>query len=188
MVTIKGLVTTILGLFTFYLYPGFSDLFIRLFGTLLIVSGSILIYDFVVNPTSSDRNWRLVEGILDGIFGSVTILTGLIHPSNFLMTITLWITMTGILQVSNAYRVRSLFHHWKALMINGLLAILFSSGIVFYPDESPLNKGVILLLLSFLFIAFMIISTYYLKRLVEDINLDIPNKQGEDANQELSYF
>ena len=188
VVTIKGLITTLLGLFAFYLLPAYSDIFIKLFGSLLIVSGSILIYDFVVNTTTIDRKWRFVEGILDGIYGIITIIIGLVTKDNFLIIITSWIILVGVLQVSNAYRLRSLFHHWKALMLNGMLAIAFSSGIIFYPRESLLNKAMILVPLSALFIAFLMISSYYLKKLVEDIYLDIPNKQGEDANQGLSYF
>jgi uncharacterized membrane protein HdeD (DUF308 family) len=188
VVTIKGLVTTLLGLFTFYLLPAYAEIFIRLFGTLLIVSGSILIYDFVVNNTSRDRSWRLVEGMLDGIYGVITIILVWVNAGNFLPVITSWIILTGILQVTNAYRLRSLFHHWKALMLNGILAIAFSSGIVFYPRESQFNKAVILMSLLAVFIAFLLISSYYLKKLVEDIQLEIPGKQGEEANQELSYF
>ena len=188
VVTIKGLVTTLLGLLTFYLLPAYSDLFIRLFGSLLIVSGSILIYDFVVNATTLDRSWRLVEGSIDGIYGVLTVIFGLVNVTNFLFMITSWITLTGVLQVSNAYRLRSLFHHWKALMLNGILAILFSAGVIFYPHESPLNKAIVMISFTVLFIAFLSISSYYLKKLVEDIQMEIPNKQGEEANQELSYF
>ncbi len=188
VVTVKGLVTTLSGLFTFYLLPEYSSLFIKLFGTLLIVSSSILIYDFIVNPTANDRKWRLIEGIVDGIFGVLTIILGWINVQNFLFAITSWITLVGILQVTNAYRVRSLFHHWKALMLNGILAITFSAGVIFYPHESNLNKAIIMILFTLLFIAFLLISTYYLKKLVDEMYLDIPNKQGDEANQELSYF
>ena len=188
VVTLKGLTTTILGILTLCLPVSNGIIFIRLFGSLLIISGSILIYDYLIFTSTSDRNWRLAEGIVDGAYGFITVTLGLVTPENFLPVLTSWITLIGLLQVTNAYRLRSLFHHWKALMLNGVLAIIFSSAILVYPGKNPVNKVLIMIILSLIFISFLLISSFYLKKLVEDIALDIPKKQGEEGNQELSYY
>jgi uncharacterized membrane protein HdeD (DUF308 family) len=188
VITIKGLVTTILGLLSFFIPYEYTDNLIRIFGTLLIVSGAVMIYDYLIIPSTADRSWRIVEGILDGLFGIISLILGLVTPSNFIIVITLWISLIGLLQISNAYRLRSLFHHWKILMLNGFLALTFSIVIIIYPKESLFNKAIIMFLLSLVFIVFLLISSFYLKKLVEDIYLDIPHKQGEEGNQELSYY
>jgi uncharacterized membrane protein HdeD (DUF308 family) len=188
VITIKGLVTTILGLLSFYVPIEYIALLIRIFGTLLIVSGAIMIYDFLIIPSAADRNWRVIEGTIDGFFGFITLILGLVTPSNFFIVVTLWISIIGLMQISNAYRLRSLFHHWKILMLNGFLALVFSIGIIIYPRESFFNKAIIMFLLSLVFVVFLFISSFYLKKLVEDIYLDIPHKRGEEGNQELSYY
>ncbi|HLF35673.1 MAG TPA: DUF308 domain-containing protein [Cyclobacteriaceae bacterium] len=188
IVTIKGLVTTVLGLSALFTPPAYADIFIRIFGTLFIVSGSILIYDYFTNPASPDWKWRFAEGLVDGFFGLITLSLGWVTASNFFVVITAWVTLIGVLQVSNAYRLRSLFHHWKILMLNGLLGIMFSAGLILSPYENTTNKIIIMFLLSILFVTFLIISSFYLKRLVEDIHTELPRKQGEEGNQELSYY
>ncbi len=188
IITVKGLVTTILGLSAIISPPAYTEIFIRIFGTLFIVSGSILIYDYFAYPNSPDWKWRIAEGIVDGFFGLITLTLGLVTASNFFVVITAWLTLIGILQISNAYRLRSLFHHWKILMLNGILVIIFTAGLVFSPRENLTNKLIIMVLLSLLFVAFLIISSLYLKKLVQDIHTDIPSKQGEAGNQELSYY
>jgi uncharacterized membrane protein HdeD (DUF308 family) len=115
-------------------------------------------------------------------------MLNLVIPADFLVVATTWLTLTGMLQVTNAYRLRSLFHHWKVLMLNGILAIIFSCTIIITPYERNLNKIIVMMLLGLTFIVFLIISSLYLRKLVEDIALEIPSKPGEAGNQELSYY
>jgi uncharacterized membrane protein HdeD (DUF308 family) len=188
ILTMKGLLA--LGFGTAILWAPLTLNFqlIRIFGIILLLSGITLIITSVVQNIRNDRSWNLTEGFLDIVIATVLLAFQGMNTDIFIVMIGIWISFIGILQISNRHRLLSLFNHWGFLFLNGLLAILFAVFLFTFPSLGVITRGVLIGLQAGILIGFLMVSTYHIKRLLEDIHIDIPQKEGEDGNQELSYY
>ena len=187
MLTIKGLITFIFGLITISAPISAIPIFSRLFGLLIIVSGiSLTLLSFRIKD--KDRNWRLTEGFIDLIIGLIIISFSGMTTSIFLSLVAIWISFMGILQISNGYRLRGLFNHYWILIFNGFLAIAFASIIFTHSFHGIMTMVILIGLQASVFGSFLTIISMYIRKILNDIDTEIPHKAGEEANQELSYY
>lgn len=187
MLTIKGLITFIFGLITISAPISAIPIFSRLFGLLIIVTGiSLTLLSFKIK--SRDRSWRLTEGFIDLIIGMIIISFSGMTTSIFLSLIAIWISFMGILQISNGYRLRGLFNHYWILIFNGVLAIAFASIIFTHSFHGIMTMVILIGLQASVFGSFLTIISMYIRKILNDIDTEIPHKAGEEANQELSYY
>ena len=187
MLTIKGLITFIFGLITISAPISTIVIFSRIFGLLIIISGISLLF-LSSRIKSRDRSWRLTEGFIDLIIGIIIISFGGMTTSVFLSLIAIWISFMGILQISNGYRLRGLFNHYWILIFNGILAIAFASIIFTHSFHGIMTMVVLIGLQASVFGSFLTIISMYIRKILNDIDTEIPHKAGEEANQELSYY
>lgn len=187
MLTIKGLITFIFGLITISAPISAIPFFSRLFGLLIIISGiSLTLLSFRIK--NRDRNWRLTEGFIDLVIGFIIISFSGMTTSIFLSIIAIWISFMGILQISNGYRLRGLFNHYWILIFNGVLAIAFASIIFTHSFHGIMTMVVLIGLQASIFGSFLMVISMYIRKILNDIDTEIPHKAGEEANQELSYY
>lgn len=187
ILTIKGLITFIFGLITISAPISVLPIFSQLFGILIISSGIFLtLSSFRIKD--KDRNWRLTEGFIDLIIGLIIISFSGMTSSIFLSLIAIWISFMGILQISNGYRLRGLFNHYWILIFNGVLAIAFASIIFTHSFHGIMTLVILIGLQASVFGSFMTIISMYIRKILNDIDTEIPHKAGEEANQELSYY
>ena len=187
MLTIKGLITFIFGLITISAPISTIMISSRLFGFLIIISGVSLLY-LSSRIKSMDRSWRLTEGFIDLIMGIIIISFTGMTTSTFLSLVAIWISFMGILQISNGYRLRGLFNHYWILIFNGILAIAFASIIFTQSFHGIMTMVVLIGLQASVFGSFLTIISMYIRKILNDIDTDIPHKAGDEANQELSYY
>lgn len=187
MLTIKGLITFVFGLITISAPISTLPILAKIFGLLIILSGiSLTLLSFKIKDR--DRNWRLTEGFIDLIIGLIIISFSGMTSSIFLSLIAIWISFMGILQISNGYRLRGLFNHYWILIFNGLLAIAFATIIFTHSYHGIMTLVVLIGLQASVFGSFMTIISMYIRKILNDIDSEIPHKAGEEANQELSYY
>ena len=189
MLTIKGLITFTVGLLVISVQPDNLMFISGIFAILLLINGTGMILLSILNKRKfHDREWRLTEGFIDLIIGLIIISFSNLDPAIFIALVTIWISFMGILQVSSGYRMRGLFNHYWILIFNGLLAIGFTAMIYTRPVYELLTMIILIGLQALVFGSFLIISSIYIRKVFQDINIEIPHKVGEDANQELSYY
>jgi uncharacterized membrane protein HdeD (DUF308 family) len=137
------------------------------------------------------KNWWIltIKGLLTLAFGviaiSAPISTMLFSTRIF---VSMWISFMGILQISNGYRLRGLYNHYWILIFNGLLAISFALIVLTQPIYGIITLMTLIGLQAIVFGGFLVISSFYIRKIFYDIDTEIPHKVGEEANQELSYY
>jgi uncharacterized membrane protein HdeD (DUF308 family) len=196
VLTIKGILTFTFGLLVISTQIGSAIVLARVFAILLLLSGLLLVViSFREKKKFGDRSWRLTEGFIDIIMGLIIISFSEITTSVFLSLVAIWISFMGILLISNGYRLRRLYNHCWILTFNGILAIGFAIMVFTQPIHGIITTMVIIGLQTIVFGlqtivfgGFLIISSFYIRKIFRDINTEIPHKIGEDANQELSYY
>lgn len=189
ILTIKGLITFTLGLLVIFMKPDNLMLIAGIFALLLIFSGISMILLSIWNKRKfPDRDWKLTEGFIDLIIGLIIISFSSPDPGIFIALVTIWISFMGILQISSGYRMRGLFNHYWILVFNGLLAIGFTIIMYTHPVYELVTMIILIGLQASVFGSFLIISSIYIRKVFQDINIEIPHKFGEEANQELSYY
>ena len=188
ILTIKGLLTLTFGLIALTMPVKTLMYIVNFFGILLLISGILFVLTAIIRDVRKDRTWILTEGFLDIVIATIVLSFPEFTVSIFIAIVTIWISFMGILQISNAYRFRSLYNHWWFLILNGLLAIIFALFIFTQPIHGIVTLVVLIGLQAVVFGGFLIVSSFYIKRLLEDIHIDIPQKEGDEGNQELSYY
>ena len=189
ILTIKGILTFLFGVIAISPYIDTHIFFVKIFGIILLCSGSFLVY-FSLKEKSKrgDREWKLTEGFIDLVMGLIVISFIYRDSSIFLTLLTIWISFMGLLQISNGYRLRSLFNHYWILIFNGILAIGFAGIIFTQPVYGLVSLLIMIGLQATVLGGFLILSLVYISKIFHDIDTEIPHKEGDEANQELSYY
>ena len=189
ILTVKGLLTVIFGIVAVTAPVSTILIFSRLFGILLLMSGVMLFMLSLQNRKKyGDRSWKLTEGFIDLIMGIIILSFPGITTGIFISLISIWISFMGILQISNGYRLRGLYNHYWILIFNGILAIAFATFVFTQPNHELVTLIVLIGLQAIVFGGFLIISSIYIRKIFNDIDIEIPHKVGDEANQELSYY
>lgn len=186
--TIKGLLAICFAIITISNPFGTLNPVIGLFGISLMISGAMLLITAGIRKIRRDRAWNLTEGFLDIMIATISLSINAITSGIFLTIIAIWISFIGILQITNRYRLNALFNHWWYLIFNGILAIIFATLIFTFPMQGLVTRGILIALQVGILIGFILVSSFHMKMLLEDIRIDIPRKEGEEGNQELSYY
>lgn len=188
ILTIKGILSLGFAIMATLLPMNFLTMMVPFFGILLLIGGITLIVSSILQNILKDRAWIQTEGFLDIVIGTIILSFHDFTSEMFIILIAIWISFIGILQIANKYRLNSLFNHWGFLIFNGFLAIIFALFVFSIPLQSMVTLGVLVGLQSGVLIGFLIVSSCHVRKLLTDIEIDIPHKEGEDGNQELSYF
>jgi len=189
ILTIKGLLSLTFGIIAITFPIGTLLIFTKFFALILALSGSLLIYVSISRrKIDRDHSWKMTEGFIDLAIGLIVLIIPELTAAIFITLITIWISFTGILQILNGYRLRSLYNHWWILILNGFLAITFAVLIFTHPYHALITLMVLIGLQAIVFGSFLIITSINLKKLISDLKTEIPHKEGEEGNQELSYY
>ena len=188
ILTAKGILTLAFGITALSTTMVGVNILAKFFSVFILLSGLILVAISLFHRKTSDKSWKLTEGFIDIVIGTVILSFTGITNDIFISIIAIWISFMGILQVSNSYRLKSLYHHWGLLVFNAIMAITFAILIFTYPLHGIFTKTVLIGLQGIVFGSFIIISSIYVKKLLADISIDIPHKEGDEGNQELTYY
>lgn len=135
LISLRGLIALILGIFLLVMPPEQAALFIVLFiGIYALVDGIFALVVGIVNkPAHRDRGWLIAEGII-GILAGIAILSAPLMAGVFLLYfIAFWALFTGIMEIIFAIaQWKTLPDNWLVLLagiISTVLGILVLSNI-----------------------------------------------------------
>lgn len=188
ILTIKGLATFGFVMTATWIPIDNLPTLIAICGILLLISGALMIVYSILQKPRRDRTWVLTEGFLDIMVGTILLSFHQLSAGMFISMIAIWISFIGIMQIANKYRLNSLFNHWGFLLFNGFMAIIFAFFLLHIHLEGIITRSIIIGLQAGILIGFLIVSSCHIKKLLSDIQIDIPHKEGDEGNQELTYF
>src|ERR1700730_2455562 len=155
---LRGLVSVLFGLLTFFL-PGITlAILVLLFGAYALVDG---VFNFIAFFQVRSHHWALlVEGFIGIIAGLVTFAWPAITALVLLYVIAFWAIFTGMFEIIAGIRLRKVIANEWLLLGMGVLSFLFGWFILFAPGAGAvaivlwigayaLVSGVFLLALAF---------------------------------------
>jgi uncharacterized membrane protein HdeD (DUF308 family) len=158
---LRGVAAILFGLLAFILPDITLTVLVLLFGAYMLVDG-ILAIVAAVRTRGSDTRWGLliVEGVLGVLAGIIAFVWPGITALALLYLIAAWSIVTGILEMVAAIRLRREIEGEWALILGGILSVLFGVLLVVLPGPGILALvwligayavafGVILIVLAF---------------------------------------
>lgn len=139
LLALRGLSAVIFGLLTFLL-PGLTLLvLVTLFGVFCLVNGVLAIISGLRRRGTAPRWWTLVlEGVFSVLVGIGTLLWPGITSLVLLYFVAFWAVTTGIMQIVTAIRLRRQMEGEWALILGGLLSVVFGLLLFLAPISGAL--------------------------------------------------
>jgi uncharacterized membrane protein HdeD (DUF308 family) len=137
VVGLRGLAAILFGILAF-IWPGMTlAVLVLLFGAYALVDG---ILDIIVafRGDASHRVMLLIEGIVGILAGLGAFFWPGITALVLLYIIAFWAIITGVLEIVEAVRLRRVIHNEWALIVGGVLSVLFGILLVASPGSGAL--------------------------------------------------
>ena len=131
LLAIKGVLTLGFGLVALTLKDINQIKIIKYFCAIISVSGILLTYGAFYNMRKQfPWKWWLFEGLFDFIIGAVILFIILNHRlaaiAMFTEIIAMWALVFGIIQIVTAFRFSRYSLGWFAMLLSGLLAVIYT--------------------------------------------------------------
>jgi uncharacterized membrane protein HdeD (DUF308 family) len=135
LMTAKGILAVGFGLYILlFQYIMFTTFLAKIFGTILIISGLLIITgSFLHKKTNPRWVWWFIEGIVDLAIGAVFLFKPQWAKAFILGIMAFWACMIGILQIITAFRMNTYMTNWWNLLVGGIFSILFAILIFINP-------------------------------------------------------
>lgn len=161
---LRGVLAVIFGLIAVF-YPGAAFLsLVLIFGAFALVDGVFAIVAAFAGGVQSESWWWL---ILEGIFGILIGLLTIIQPAAmglaWVFVIGVWAVVTGVFEIITAIRLRKEITGEWALVVGGLLSVIFGLLLSFYPVSGALAVGFIVGIYALIFGVLFIILAFRLR-------------------------
>ncbi len=137
VIALRGVVAILFGILAI-VWPGITlAVLILLFGAYALVDG-ILGIVAAFRGDSSHRVLLLVEGIVGVLAGLVAFFWPGLTALVLLYIIAFWAIVTGVLEIVQAVRLRQVISNEIALIIGGILSVLFGIVLLVAPGTGAL--------------------------------------------------
>ncbi|MBN2347761.1 MAG: DUF308 domain-containing protein [Bacteroidales bacterium] len=136
--SLKGSFAIIFGILVLLL-PDLTLLkLVSYFGIVAIISGLFILYITVAHRKEiRKKNWWLMEGIFDVIIGLSVWLVPDISKHVFIIILSVWIIITGDIQIFNSFQIRLNFSSWWILLINGSASLFLGTALLLFSFKGP---------------------------------------------------
>jgi uncharacterized membrane protein HdeD (DUF308 family) len=134
VVVLRGVLAILYGLIAF-VWPGLTfGILVLFFGAYVLVDGVFAIIAAFTNRAEHDRWWvLLLEGLVSIAVGIITFSRPGLTTLVLLYIISFWATMTGILEIIAAIRLRKEIQGEWMIALSGVISILFGMVLLFFP-------------------------------------------------------
>jgi uncharacterized membrane protein HdeD (DUF308 family) len=139
---LRGVLAVLFGLIAvFFPTTAFLSLVI-VFGAFALVDGIFAIVSAFTSGAKSENWWWL---ILEGVFGIIIGILTIIQPTAmglaWICVIAAWAIVTGIFEIITAIRLRKEITGEWALVLGGVLSVLFGLLALFFPASGAFAIG-----------------------------------------------
>ena len=136
-----------------------------LFGAFVFLEGLL---NLVIGIASSETNRRWWMTLLEGVLGIIIAILTFIWPDLtavvLLYFIAAWALITGVMEIITAIRLRQMIAREWAMIVSGILSILFGSLLFVFPGESAISLVWLIGLFSMLIGILLIILGFRLRK------------------------
>jgi uncharacterized membrane protein HdeD (DUF308 family) len=137
VVALRGVAAIIFGILAF-IWPGITiAVLVLFFGAYAIVDGALAVYSAF--RSRGQHFWAtLLEGVVGIAAGLVAFFWPGITALALLFVIAAWAILTGVLEIYGAIRLRSVIQDEWALILSGVLSVIFGIVLVAQPGAGAL--------------------------------------------------
>ena len=137
---LRGLLAILFGVLAL-IWPEITILsLVILFGVFVLLEG---ILNLVIGIASSGTNQRWWLALLEGLVGVGIALLTFFWPNvtavALLYFIAAWALISGVMEIFTAIRVRKMIDNEWAMILNGILSIVFGILLFVFPGESAIS-------------------------------------------------
>lgn len=145
MFLLRGLLALVFGVVAlFFPQAAFLSL-VLVFGAFALVDGIFaLISAFTGGAKSENWWWLILEGIFGILIGVLTIIRPAAMAAAWIIIIAAWAIVTGIFEIITAVRLRKEITGEWALILGGVISVLFGLLAAFYPASGAFAVGFML--------------------------------------------
>ena len=145
MFLLRGILALVFGVVAlFFPQAAFLSL-VLVFGAFALVDGIFaLISAFTGGAKSENWWWLILEGIFGILIGVLTIIQPAAMAAAWIIIIAAWAIVTGIFEIITAIRLRKEITGEWALILGGVISVLFGLLAVFYPASGAFAVGFML--------------------------------------------
>ena len=142
MFLLRGILAIVFGLVAlFFPQAAFLSL-VLIFGAFALVDGIFAVIAAFSSGAKAENWWWLVlEGAFGILIGVLTIIQPAAMATAWIITISLWAIVTGILEIITAVRLRKQITGDWALILGGVISVLFGLLVGFYPGSGAFAVG-----------------------------------------------
>jgi uncharacterized membrane protein HdeD (DUF308 family) len=161
-VALRGLVAILFGVLALT-WPGLTlDALVLLFGVFVLADGISILIDLATNSgrRKGSRGMLVLQALVSIAAGIVTFLWPGITAVALVFVIAAWALVTGLLELSTAFRLRRAVTNEWLLIVDGVLSVLIAVALLINPAAGAIAlvwvigwfailSGVLLIALSF---------------------------------------
>jgi uncharacterized membrane protein HdeD (DUF308 family) len=142
MFLLRGIFALVFGIAAL-LFPQAAFLgLVLVFGAFALVDGIFtLISAFSGGARSENWWWLILEGAFGILIGVLTVLQPAAMGAAWVMLIAVWAIVTGVLEIITAIRLRKEITGEWALVLGGVVSVLFGLLVAFYPASGVFAVG-----------------------------------------------
>ena len=149
---LRGILALIFGIVALF-FPQVAFLsLVLIFGAFALVDGIFaLIAAFSGGAKSENWWWLILEGLFGILIGVLTIIQPAAMGLAWIIIIAAWAMITGIFEIITAIRLRKEITGEWALILGGVISVLFGLIAAFYPASGAFAVGFMLGIYAILF-------------------------------------
>jgi uncharacterized membrane protein HdeD (DUF308 family) len=160
-VALRGIVGVLFGMLTIFI-PGVTLVtLVLLFGAYALMDG---IFNVIAAFRSVSHHWAfLIEGLIGIVAGVVTFAWPAMTAIILLYLIAFWAILTGVFEIAAGVRLRSAIANEWALILMGVLSLLFGIFIAFAPGAGALAIVLWIGVYALIFGIFLLVLAFRLR-------------------------
>ena len=142
---LRGIFALVFGLIAIFMPVAAFLSLVFVFGAFALVDGIFAIVSaFSSNAKSENWWWLIVEGLLGILIGLMTIIQPAAMGEAWLLLISAWAIITGILEIITAIRLRNEITGEFWLILGGLISVAFGVFVAMAPATGAFAIGTII--------------------------------------------
>jgi len=139
---LRGILALIFGIAAI-LFPQTAFLsLVLIFGAFALVDGLFaLVAAFTGGAKAENWWWLILEGVFGILIGLLTIVQPAVMATAWLLVIATWAIVTGVFEIITAIRLRKQITGEWALILGGVISVLFGVAVAVYPASGAFAVG-----------------------------------------------